>query len=328
MVNGEPHNEPRDPRRDSPRAAPSHAHHASPSTRAQRRRVVTLASALAVCAGLFLTSAVFPRDAALSAEAVAEPAPAAPAASFEPQDGSFTKFPHQTGAHAALACDSCHRRENNSAQPTMPGGNSHAACINCHQQQFFSPSHPMCTICHTDLGSSNPPVKAFPRLASFNVKFDHAQHLRGAARPSAGCASCHAPMRRGVALSIPAGLGAHNNCYQCHTPGANSGGRDIGSCGACHNLGGYRRTPTTARAYAVSFSHATHGPRQGLRCDECHSVRAGAAQSRQVTSPTPSQHFASARAQSCMTCHNNRRTFGGDDFDDCKRCHKGATFRF
>src|SRR5687767_8510155 len=131
MVNGEPHNEPRDPRRDSPRAAPSHTHHASPSTRApERRRVVTLASALAVCAGLFLTSAVFPRDAALSAEAGAEPAPAAPAASFEPQEGSFTKFPHQTGAHAALACDSCHRRENNSAQPTMPGGNSHAACIN------------------------------------------------------------------------------------------------------------------------------------------------------------------------------------------------------
>lgn len=255
--------------------------------------------------------------------------PRAVAASFDPtQDGGFTKFPHQTGAHAALACDSCHRRENNAAQPTMPGGNSHAACINCHQQQFFTPNHPMCTICHTDLGSSNPPVKNFPGLASFNVKFDHAQHLRGAARPAAGCASCHAPMRRGVALSIPAGLSAHNNCYQCHTPGAQSGGRDIGSCGACHSLGRYGRTPTTARAYAVSFSHATHGPRQGLRCDECHNVRPGAAQSRQVSSPQPSQHFANARAQSCMTCHNNRRTFGGDDFDDCKRCHKGATFRF
>jgi len=256
-------------------------------------------------------------------------APRLVAASFDPapQDGSFTKFPHQTGAHAALACDSCHKRESNAAQPTMPGGNGHAACINCHSQQFFTPSHPMCTICHTSLGSSNPPVKAFPGLSSFNVKFDHAQHLRGAARPGAGCASCHSPARRGVALSIPAGLAAHNNCYQCHTPGSSSGGRDIGSCGACHSLGGYRRTPTNARAFAVGFNHATHGPRQGLRCDECHNVRAGAAQSRQVTSPQPSQHFANARAQSCMTCHNNRRTFGGDDFKDCKRCHKGATFK-
>jgi hypothetical protein len=29
-----------------------------------------------------------------------------------------------------------------------------------------------------------------------------------------------------------------------------------------------------------------------------------------------------------MTCHNNRRAFGGDDFADCKRCHTGQTFRF
>jgi hypothetical protein len=65
-----------------------------------------------------------------------------------------------------------------------------------------------------------------------------------------------------------------------------------------------------------------------LRCDECHQVRAGVGQGQQVTAPRPTQHFGSGRAQTCMTCHNNRRTFGGDDFADCKRCHKGQTFRF
>lgn len=291
---------------------------------AQRRRVITLVSALFVCAGLFTASALGSRTSVLSTESGAGPAPVT-ANALEPQDGSFTKFSHSLSQHASRSCDSCHQRTSNAAQPALPG---HKACTECHQQQFFTPNHPMCTICHTNLDSGNPPVKGFPGLASFNVKFDHAQHSTGGGRPAAGCASCHTPMRRGVALSIPAGLAAHSNCYQCHTPGANAGGRDISSCGACHNLGGFRRTPTNSRAYSVSFSHAAHGPRQGLRCDQCHSVRAGAAQSRQVTSPQPSQHFASARAQSCMACHNNRRAFGGDDFADCKRCHKGATFAF
>jgi c(7)-type cytochrome triheme protein len=243
-----------------------------------------------------------------------------------PQDGGFTRFSHANPRHASLACDACHRRENNSAQSTLPG---HKACTDCHAQQFFTPNHPMCSICHTSLEGSNPPVKGFPRLGSFNVKFDHAQHMSGAARPQGSCSSCHAPLRRGVALSIPAGISAHSNCYQCHTPGSQSGGRNISSCGACHNLGRYARTPTTARAYSVSFSHADHGPRQQLRCDQCHNVRGGLAQMRQVSSPQPSQHFASARAQSCMTCHNNKRSFGGDDFGDCKRCHTSpTTFRF
>ncbi|HEU4595458.1 MAG TPA: cytochrome c3 family protein [Pyrinomonadaceae bacterium] len=241
------------------------------------------------------------------------------------QGGNFSTFSHSLPAHSGLACASCHQRSNNSPQPALPG---HKSCTSCHFQQFVTAGQPICAICHTNVESANPPVKGFPSLKSFNVRFDHAQHTTGAGRPEAGCASCHAPARRGVALTIPAGLQAHQNCYQCHTPGAQSGGRDISSCGACHAQGGYRRTSTGSRAFAVSFSHATHGPRQGLSCAECHSVRAGAPQSRQVTSPRPTQHFASGRAQSCMTCHNNRRAFGGDDFADCKRCHKGPTFRF
>jgi hypothetical protein len=39
-------------------------------------------------------------------------------------------------------------------------------------------------------------------------------------------------------------------------------------------------------------------------------------------------HHANARAQSCMTCHDDRRAFGGDDFSDCKKCHEGNTWHF
>jgi c(7)-type cytochrome triheme protein len=260
-------------------------------------------------------------------------APSTPAAALPdpatltPQSGDGSNFSHSIQQHASLACNDCHRRTDNSSRPKLPG---HKACIDCHIQEFTTSDSPLCMNCHTNVASNHPPLKAFPGLTGFNMRFDHAQHMQGSARPEQGCASCHLPMRRGVALSIPSGEGAHDNCYRCHTPNAQAptAGRDIASCSTCHAQGGYARTPTNARAYAVSFSHATHSARQGLRCDECHQVRAGVGQSRQVTAPRPTQHFGSARAQSCMTCHDNRRAFGGEDFADCKRCHKGQTFRF
>jgi c(7)-type cytochrome triheme protein len=78
----------------------------------------------------------------------------------------------------------------------------------------------------------------------------------------------------------------------------------------------------------MSFSHATHGPAQRLSCESCHTVMGrGLAQGRQVNSILAAQHFASARAQSCMTCHNGKRAFGDTDFNDCRKCHKAAGFR-
>ena len=262
----------------------------------------------------------FGRLAPTPSPAVAAAAPPAPV-----QEGGTTKFSHSIPKHTEVGCASCHQREDNSPRPRMPG---HKACTDCHIQEFVTRGGTMCANCHTNLEGGNPPVKAFPGLASFNMRFDHARHMAGGGRPEQGCASCHRPARRGVALTIPAGASAHDNCYSCHTPQARGSAGDISSCSTCHAQGGYRRTSAGSRAYSVSFSHATHGARQGLRCDECHRVMAGAGQGRQVTAPRPTQHFGAARAQTCMTCHNNRRAFGGDDFADCKRCHKGQTFRF
>jgi c(7)-type cytochrome triheme protein len=265
----------------------------------------------------------FGRLAPAPSHSVAAAAP--PAAPAPVQQGGTTKFSHSVPKHTEVGCASCHQREDNSPRPRMPG---HKACTDCHIQEFVTRGGTMCANCHTNLEGGNPPVKAFPGLASFNMRFDHASHMAGGARPEQGCASCHRPARRGVALTIPAGASAHDNCYSCHTPQARGSAGDISSCSTCHAQGGYRRTSAGSRAYSVSFSHATHGARQGLRCDECHRVMAGAGQGRQVTAPRPTQHFGAARAQTCMTCHNNRRAFGGDDFGDCKRCHKGQTFRF
>src|SRR5947209_7160500 len=245
-----------------------------------------------------------------------------PALLQEPQ-GDFTKFSH-TQTHSALPCLLCHRRENNNPRLSLPG---HTPCAGCHAQRFSEANGPICTICHTDVYSHD--LKPFPSLKSFKMKFDHALHLSGAARPAGGCATCHQATNRGVALLIPAGFNAHATCFQCHTARAqNPQGRDISSCSTCHVAGTYARTSMQASAYRVSFSHARHTARQGLSCNDCHNARAGMPQGRQVTAPQALMHHASPRAQSCLICHNNKRAFGIENFADCKKCHQVAHFYF
>ena len=237
-----------------------------------------------------------------------------------PEGLDYSRFQHNSQNHSRLPCLLCHRRESNSPIPKRPGGSGHLPCAGCHAQQFSNSDSPICTICHTDVKSGA--LKSFPHLKSFRMKFDHSRHVK---MGSVSCATCHRPARGGVALSIPAGFNAHTTCYGCHTPRAQSGGRDISSCGTCHQLGGYSRTPQFAQAFRVGFNHAKH---QKVTCNECHQVRSEMPQRRQVTAPEPLNHHATGRAQSCMTCHDGKRAFGGDDFTACKRCHTGTTWHF
>ena len=237
--------------------------------------------------------------------------------------GDFSKFTHTNPMHTRLPCLLCHRRETNSPQPIRPGRGGHLPCAGCHSQQFANPGSPICTICHTDVQKGS--LKPFPPLRSFRMKFDHSRHV---GMSGVGCNTCHKPSRGGVAFAIPARINAHVTCYQCHTPRAQSGGRDISSCGTCHQLGGYSRTSELAQAFKVSFSHAKHGAPQKLNCNDCHNVKAGLPQRKQVTAPVPLNHHAPPGAESCMTCHNGKRAFGGDDFSVCKRCHQGPQWHF
>jgi len=225
----------------------------------------------------------------------------------------FSKFEHSNPNHSRLPCLLCHRRETNSAQPTLPGKDKHTPCTGCHQPLFSAGAGPICTICHTDTQSGA--LKAFPPLRSFASRFDHAVH------DTTRCGSCHQPSNRGVALSIPSGTGAHNACFTCHTPQAKMNGRDISSCGVCHRAGSFVRNSQSAVAFRRGFSHAPHS--ESLSCRDCHKVRTG-----DVFAPIPLNHHAPARGFSCMTCHNGQRAFGGDDFSVCTRCHKGARWRF
>lgn len=227
----------------------------------------------------------------------------------------LSKFSHNNEYHSQLSCLICHRRDNNSPRISMPGGAGHTPCIGCHTQQFEDVKSPICSICHTDAEKGF--VKRFPPLRSFNVRFNHARHTK-----KTRCATCHKPTRRGVAKSIPSGAGAHASCFQCHSSKA---AHNMSSCSLCHQPGRKGRAISeSAKAYSVSFSHANHK----LACTNCHKVLRGGSRGRQVTAPLASMHFAPRNRQSCATCHNNKRAFGGDDFADCKRCHQGNSFKF
>src|SRR4029453_9198259 len=91
-------------------------------------------------------------------------------AAFAPQD--YSQFKHDNPQHARLPCLLCHRRESNSARPSLPGKSNHAPCTGCHARQFSDSTSPICTICHTNVQAGT--VKPFLRLKSFNLKFDHA----------------------------------------------------------------------------------------------------------------------------------------------------------
>lgn len=240
-----------------------------------------------------------------------------------PENGDYSKFRHDGAYHARLPCLLCHRRENNSARPSLPGGNQHAPCAGCHEKQFANSSGPICTICHTDAPSGK--LKSFPPLRSFNMKFDHARHSR---MGDLSCTTCHRPSRGGVALSIPRSFNAHTVCFRCHTPNAKSSDRDIASCAVCHQRGRPSRVSETAPAFRVGFNHAKHNQGEKLTCNDCHRIRAGVAQRLQVSAPQPLHHHASPNSLSCMSCHDGKKAFGGDDFSVCQRCHTRPTWHF
>ena len=232
-----------------------------------------------------------------------------------PQGADYSRFTHGNQYHSRLPCLVCHRRDDNSSRIGFPGRSNHLPCAGCHALQFSDQSSPICTICHTN--SQTGAMKRFPGLRSFGARFNHSKHGR------VNCVTCHTPANRGVARDIPSGRAAHVTCFQCHT--ANSSNA-MASCSTCHQPGRLVNVSESARAFRIGFSHARHT--KGMNCRSCHTVRAGSARGRQVSSPRTAMHLTAAQSQSCAGCHNGTKAFGDNDFSNCRRCHQGRVFRF
>lgn len=232
-------------------------------------------------------------------------------------DKTFSEFSHSIREHQQFECAQCHRREGASLELKFA---AHESCVGCHLNEFTAEQPAMCAICHKDLRQVPPTMNEFPHrfVEGFNMKFDHAVHSRGEARPPEGCAACHETA--GAGKTIPVGFQAHANCYTCHTPESK-----VGSCSVCHELASYNRTPQSRYVFRAVFTHRDH---TAVGCDDCHSVVAGVPTGRQVTNIAAQQHNVPA-ANNCAMCHNGSRAFSGNDplnMASCARCHKGSGF--
>lgn len=279
------------------------------------REIIVLLFVWLIC-GYIFTSCSKPKSEVENVTVQPQSTPEVPPIPVINPNAEFSKFKHSNAEHARFPCALCHERTDNSATPKFSG---HLPCAGCHTAQFADNKNLICTICHSNAETGA--MKRFPGLKSFNAVFDHSSHTR-----LTNCASCHQSTKNGVAISIPANLNAHNSCFSCHSPGAVSGEKKIDSCDTCHQPGKpVGKVSESAQAYQKTpFKHSAHK----LNCTECHTIRAGASRGNQVTATTAAMHFPPKNVQSCATCHNNKRAFGGEDFSDCRRCHRGDTFKF
>lgn len=218
------------------------------------------------------------------------------------QGVDFGVFKHESPQHDRLPCLLCHVRNDDSPKPRLSG---HTPCASCHVQQFADKSNAICTVCHTNKETGE--VKAFPALASFNVKFNHAAHFK-----ETNCAACH-KNENGGGMSKPSAADAHATCFQCHTADKLIGEKNIGSCSTCHEKGTPNRIVDTAKTIGFNFDHARHS---GVNCQSCHNETTG----NQMSEISVAMHKDTTN--SCATCHNEQKAFGANEFSDCRRCHQ------
>ncbi len=246
-------------------------------------------------------------------------------------DHSKTSFP-LVGAHATVACASCHKNGQFKAISTD--------CFSCHQTDFVrvsSPNHVSgqfshdCTTCHS-------------MTAWQPSTFDHSKTafpLVGA-HTTVDCASCH---KNGQFATLP------TDCYSCHaTDFANAAspnhvsGQFSHDCTTCHSMTAWQ--PSTFDHSKTSFplvgAHTTvacaschkNGQFTGLPTD-CYSCHAT-----DFANAASPNHVAGQFSHDCTTCHSTTAwqpsTFdhsktafplvGAHTTVACASCHKNGQF--
>jgi hypothetical protein len=195
------------------------------------------------------------------------------------------RFPLR-GAHAGVACDACHVREDpetgREAFRAFPL--AFARCADCHADPHgagFARGRD-CGVCHGEGGFSAAFAPATP--AGFDHAADADFALRGRHAPLA-CGVCHGEARWAAAreAGLAPGRGVPRDCAGCHEdPHSGALGAD---CARCHDAAGWRGPD-------APFDHARHtdfpldATHASLPCDACHA----------------DARF-SARARDCAGCH-------------------------
>ncbi len=221
------------------------------------------------------------------------------------------RFPLR-GAHATVACESCHTPARNGQLQFV---NRPATCFGCHATTFRatrSPDHVAasfsqdCSTCHT--------------LTSWSdATFDHAKTrfpLVGA-HQATSCAECHGDkVYRGKTMAC---VGCHQADYQKSASPKHAAAGFSTECLTCHTMSGWK---------GVTFDHNTTrfplaGRHQAATCQGCHvddvykgkaTACASCHQAAYDASVAP-PHGAARFPTLCESCHKGAVTWKGATFD-------------
>ncbi len=164
------------------------------------------------------------------------------------------------GAHAALACSSCH----------TAGEELTYECANCHEPPSESHFGTNCEECHTPAGFEDatlpPELHPVPLIGAHQRATCDVCHAEGQRVPEYICSNCHKPPENhlpgkcdvchtpegfaesaafivNVAPSIEHGLDGRDDCLMCHDPGgqirpapSNHGDYQNEQCTLCHKM--------------------------------------------------------------------------------------------
>ena len=223
------------------------------------------------------------------------------------------------GAHAPLACESCHSGPNFSV-PTDPSNQND--CMVCHASDYNRE--------HANTGFPTTCLTCHNVNNWDDTNFDHASvsggfGLVGAHAPLT-CESCHS----GPNFSVPTNPSNQNDCISCHASDYNrehAGTNFPRNCLTCHNTS--RWEGATFNHRSVSGGFGLVGAHNRIACQQCHSgpnfsVPYNPSNQNDCyachASDYNREHAGSGFPTTCLTCHNT------NDWDDASSLNHDAQF--
>ena len=257
----------------------------------------------------------------------------------------FTQFP-LTGAHASVACTSCHIGGKFTGTPTD--------CYSCHKPDFVGTTNPShvaagfptdCTVCHTTANWTRATFD-HSKFTKFPLTGGHVNipctscHVGGKfAGTPADCYSCHKPDFAGTTNPNHVAAGFPTNCSVCHTTANWSGATfnhnntpfpltgahlSVGSCSTCHVGGVYAGLSTACMSCHLKDYNGTTNPNHAASgipqtCEVCHTTLAWTPATFDH-SKTPFPLTGAHAGVACSSCHIGGKYAGTPT--DCYSCHK------
>ena len=217
-------------------------------------------------------------------------------------EGAPERFRHArtgwllTGAHARVACRSCHSIENQRASVGSQKLDRRtswlgldASCASCHADPHGGRFGAGCDRCHR--------TTAWREIARAGFDHDKTRFALRGRHAALACASCHDAKK---AWGPKPAFSACRDCHgDAHAGTATLAGKRV-DCAACHDVNGFSSSTFTAKRHART-AYALTGRHAAVACGGCH-VRESGAEARRLG---PARVRMRPRFDRCDRCHED-----------------------